>query len=269
LSRFLRTAALALLGAAVLSGAPGAARRETGFLDRALRFAGREWRYQVYVPRAFDPGEEWPVVLFLHGSGERGTDGLRSTCQGVAQAIRIHPERFPLIAVFPQCPDDSVWIGQPADAALAALDQAMVEFHGDPRRVYLTGLSLGGYGTWHVAASHPGRFAALVPVCGGIVEPSAPHHVKASPLVRGAGDPYAAMAELVRGTPAWIFHGGDDPIIPAAESRRMSAALKALGSPETLTVYEKVGHGCWDDAYGEPGLWPWLLAQRLVPRDPK
>jgi predicted peptidase len=234
----------------------------TGFLDRTVVVNGHRYPYVVYVPRNFDASRAWPVILSLHGAGERGTDGVRQLQIGVAGAIRAHPERVPAIAVFPQAPEDSRWLGEPADAAIAALDEAVREFHGDPERIYLTGLSMGGYGTYHLALAHRRRFAALVIVCGGLLEHKTTTAVQRSPLIGGAADPYAAVAQALRDMPIWIFHGSDDDTIPVAESRTMAAALQQEGAPVHYTEYKGVNHAAWERAYGEASLWEWLFAQR-------
>src|SRR5260370_12768589 len=141
------------------------ASHETGFLNRSVTLGGTRYPYVIYVPRDYDPSRLWPVVLFLHGSGERGSDGLRATQIGAGAAIRSAPERVPAIVVFPQAPAESRWLDEPADAAMAALDHVQRELHCDRDRVYLTALSLGGYGTWHLALAYPKRSAALAGVC--------------------------------------------------------------------------------------------------------
>ncbi|MEA2343897.1 MAG: hypothetical protein QOF63_2066 [Thermoanaerobaculia bacterium] len=207
---------------------------ETGFLIRTVTVRGTAYPYTVYVPHAFDASKSWPVILFLHGSGERGADGLKSTQIGVAAAIRANPDRVPAIAVFPQAPVDSRWLGDPADAAMAALEQSVNEFHGDRSRIYLTGLSMGGYGTWHLALAHPDTFAALVIVCGGLLPHETTTAVHQSPLTMGTGDPYAFTAHALRLLPIRMFHGDGDPVIPVTESRRMADALKQEGADATL-----------------------------------
>jgi poly(3-hydroxybutyrate) depolymerase len=141
--------------------------RETGFLNRSIAGGGEAYRYQVYVPADFTPARKWPVILFLHGAGARGDDGLLPTDHGIGTAIRRHGSRFPAIVVFPQCRRDAIWFGSMEERAVQALDRSVKEFNGDPHGLYLTGISLGGYGTWQVAARHPGKFAAIVPIAGG------------------------------------------------------------------------------------------------------
>jgi predicted peptidase len=239
---------------------------ETGFLIRTVTVRGTAYPYTVYLPRAFDTSKRWPVILFLHGSGERGADGLKSTQIGVAAAIRANPDRVPAIAVFPQAPVDSRWLGDPADAAMAALEQSVNEFHGDRSRIYLTGLSMGGYGTWHLALAHPDTFAALVIVCGGLLPHETTTAVQQSPMTMGTNDPYAFTAHALRNLPIRMFHGDADPVIPVTESRRMAEALKQEGADATLVEFAGVGHNSWDRAYGDAELWQWLFQQSVRPR---
>jgi poly(3-hydroxybutyrate) depolymerase len=181
---------LACLLAATL--APAA---ETGFLNRSVTVDGEDYRYVVYVPRAYNAAMRWPVILFLHGSGESGTDGLLQTELGLPRAVRRHPERFPAVIVMPQADRGKKWSDAAMEKqALAALDASAKEFHGDPERTYLTGLSLGGYGTWSMAANNPGRFAALVPVCGAIVWPGGGSQGLAE---ASSADPYAEAAQKI------------------------------------------------------------------------
>jgi predicted peptidase len=254
-------AVLLIAGAALLScrTMPPA---EHGFLMRSVTSNGTAYPYSVYVPRTFDPSKRWPVVLFLHGAGERGTDGLRSTQIGAGAAIRSSPERVPAIVVFPQAPSDSRWLGEPADAAMAALEKSIIEFHGDRSRLYLTGLSMGGYGTWHLALAHPDLFAALVVVCGGLLPHETATSVRQSPLTIGQDDPYAFTAHALRRLPIRIFHGDADPIIPVVESRRMAENLTREGADVAYVEYPGVGHNAWERAFGDAGIWEWLLRQR-------
>ncbi len=139
---------------------------QTGFLDRSIEHDGTRYPYQVYVPSNYDATRAWPVVLFLHGAGERGSDGLLQTELGIGTAIRRYPQRYPAIVVMPQAPIDSFWGGPPGDAAMAALDLTCKAFNTDARRIYLTGLSMGGHGSWMLAYRHTDRFAAAIVICG-------------------------------------------------------------------------------------------------------
>ncbi len=238
--------------------------QETGFLNRSLTIGRASYRYVVYVPRDFNRSHRWTVILFLHGSGERGNDGLKPTQVGIGTAIRFNPDRIPAIVVFPQARDDTRWLGEPADAAMTALDRSIAEFNGDPSRVYLTGLSMGGYGSWHLALAHPDRFAALVVVCGGLLPHEAAKSVRQSPLTMNAADPYAFAAHALRHIPISIFHGAEDGLIPPSESRQMAEALRKEGASVRYTEYPGVGHNAWDPAYGDAELWKWLFAQRRL-----
>lgn len=146
------------------------------------------YAYSVYVPKDYEPGRRLPVILFLHGAGERGRDGLRPTQVGIGSAIRFNPERANAIVVFPQAPDETRWLDEPADFAMAALDASLREFKGDRDRVALTGLSMGGYGTWHLALAHGDRFAAIAVICGGLLPHDSAASVRQSPLTMQSGD---------------------------------------------------------------------------------
>jgi predicted peptidase len=248
--------------------AAAAPRIETGFLDREVTLGSVSYRYQVYVPAHYAQGKLHPVILFLHGVGEGGEDGLLQTQVGLGPAIRQARERFPFIVVFPQARRDHFWAGEMAALALKALDQTVEEFNGDPQRVYVTGISMGGYGTWYVAARAPGKFAAIVPICGfvDVKRPGLPAERKAFVLKDNpfaeSPDPYVAVASQISKVPTWIFHGGADPMVSPDESRRMFQTLKASGFDVKYTEYDGVMHNSWDRAYAEPDLVPWLLSRR-------
>ena len=232
---------------------------ETGFLNRTLTIGADTYRYQVFVPSSYTRSQSWPVVLFLHGGGERGTDGLIQTEVGIGSAIRRFADRFQAVVVLPQAHPPQGWTGSNADMALKALDQTEGEFATDKSRVYLTGLSMGGAGTWYIAYRHPNRFAALVAICAR-VRPSAN---TSDPVVPAAdGEPFAALAQRIRHLPIWIFHGDADKTVPVDESRGVAAALKALDVAVKYTELPGVGHNSWDAAYRSPELIEWLLAQR-------
>lgn len=249
-------AILALLGRPVLGQ-----QVETGFLNRAVTVGGRVSRYQVYVPSDYATSTAWPVILFLHGAGERGSDGLRQTSVGLAPAIRSDPTRFPAIVVFPQVPEDSQWVGMPAEVAMTALRQTQAEFHTDPDRVYLTGLSMGGHGTWYLAYRNPGIFAAVVPICGWVLD--IPQFRGSVPVVPGdSGAPIPALARRLRQVPIWIFHGEVDRVVPVAGSREPAAALKDIGADVRYTEFLGLDHDSWDATYASRAFVDWLFAQR-------
>ncbi|HXO22147.1 MAG TPA: prolyl oligopeptidase family serine peptidase [Thermoanaerobaculia bacterium] len=246
-----------------------AERAEKRFLERNVTVDGTVYKYRVFLPNRFSPAERWPVILFLHGSGERGDDGLRQATVGIGPALLRHSRRIGAVVVLPQARDGRSWVGPMQRVALAALDEAMREFHGDPERVYLTGISMGGSGAWYLARQP--RFAAVVPVCGEVVptDDGDTLFADATPDVASAlraPDPYAELAREIGRVPLWAFHGADDDVIPAEQSRRMVAALGAISSRVRYTEYPRTGHGSWDRAYSEPELWSWLFAQRLRTR---
>ncbi|HSQ75725.1 MAG TPA: alpha/beta hydrolase-fold protein [Bacteroidota bacterium] len=237
-------------------------RVETGFLNRTVEIAGTVYKYQVYVPSTYSQAQTWPVILFLHGAGERGNDGLLQTQTGLGTAIRQNAARYPAIVVFPQCPPDSIWVGEPSQAAMAALQKTLQEFKTDANRVYLTGLSMGGNGTWYLAYRHPESFAAVVPICAWIqrnnswvskFEPVVPDNTEAA---------FATVAKKLARVPVWIFHGEADGAVPVGQSRQAAAALTAIGAPVQYTELPGTGHNSWDAAYGSEKFVAWLFEQR-------
>lgn len=251
---------LAVMIAASCTHTP-AAREHGAFVERSLDLDGKTYRYQVFVPARAAGGRHPPALLFLHGSGERGDDNQRQLAVGLAPHIRRVQDEFPAIAVFPQSPADESWTDGTARMALAALDAAMREFDGDPDRVALTGLSRGGYGVYELALLQPDRFAALVPICGGVTAPGALGDL----YVRGVAtddDPFAIAAQRLHRLPTWIFHGDRDESVPVQQSRRMAEALKQAGGDVRYTEFAGVAHNAWDPAYASDALWSWLWRQR-------
>ncbi len=259
---------LLLFAFAMAMISPALARKpDTGFLDRTLTVQNASYKYQVFLPENWSSSKKWPIMLFLHGAGERGSDGLMQTQVGIGTAVRKDRTRFPAIIVMPQCKTD-LWWSEPAmvELALATLSAATKEFKGDPKRTYLTGLSMGGYGSWMIAVQYPNKFAAIVPICGGIVLPE--HLRQQHPelaKIAYADDPksYADVAAKIGKTPVWIFHGGADPVVPVDGSRKLNEAIKAAGGNVRYTEYPGVGHNSWDNAYGEPELMTWMLSKSL------
>jgi predicted peptidase len=219
---------------------------------------GTRHRYQVYVPADYSPARRWPAILFLHGSGERGTDGLLQTTLGLGDAIRRHAERWPAIVVFPQAPPGHRWHGRIAHLALAALDRTAREYNLDADRVYLVGLSAGGNGVWNLAYRTPERFAALVAVCGW-VRPTAERREAILPADNGP--PYPVIARRIRALPVWLWHGEADIAVPVQESRLMTEALLAEGAEVAYTELPGVGHDSWVQAFESAELPRWLLGR--------
>ena len=236
--------------------------QETGFLNRKVGLHGETYRFVVYLPEEWrrDDHKLWPIILALHGRGERGSEGMWQTQIGLPQAVRDHPDRWPFVIVMPQCPLPSVWTDpEMLDLAIAALDQEAAEFHGDPERTYLTGLSLGGYGAWELARTFPHRWAAVVVVASGVFWSYAPERWQQVATLP------AEYAHALGRTPIWLFHGADDPVIVSRQSELMFEALKASGGHVRFWLYQGIKHDCWTRAYGEPDLPRWLLAHHAAP----
>ncbi|HIJ73108.1 MAG TPA: prolyl oligopeptidase family serine peptidase [Candidatus Hydrogenedentes bacterium] len=212
----------------------------TGFINKTMEVDGRQRHFAVYVPRQYDPRKQWPLIVFLHGMGERGDDGLLQTDVGIGRAIRRWPDRFPCLVLMPQCPDTVYWDEAVADID-AALHKTIDEYAVNPSRICLTGLSLGGFATWIYGARNTDTFAALMPVCGG-------------------GNPEDATA-LAR-VPIWAFHGADDDLVAVEQSRAMVEAVKNAGGDVRYTEYKDTGHNAWDKAYSDPKTIKWLLRQK-------
>ena len=220
--------------------------KESRFLDRTITVADHSYRYRVWLPPHYSKVHRWPVVLYLHGADQRGDDNEKQLTAGLPVTLTKSPVLYKAIVVIPQSSEKHEWYGDMETQALAALEQTIREFRGDRRRLYVTGTSIGGSGTWYLARHH--RWAAAMPVCGGVSR-SDPFPVDPPPdLARivGAPDPHAAMAEAVGSTPIWIF--GNDP-----SSRAMAAALgnRARYSP-----------GACEQAYGDEGVVKWMMGQR-------
>ncbi len=212
----------------------------TGFLNKTMEIDGQPRGYVVYVPRDYDPGKAWPLIVFLHGAGERGDDGLIQSEVGIGTVIRRRVKEFPAVVVMPQCPEGGWW-----DKAVPHIDEAikvtLADYTIDSSRVYLTGLSMGGFATWMYGAHHADQFAALMPICGG-----------------GDVKDAAALAK----TPIWAFHGADDGVVPPKESTDMVEAVKKAGGSIQYTEFEKTGHNSWDKAYGDPKAIKWMFKQK-------
>ena len=232
------------------------------FVEKSVDLHGKSYRYQVFVPDGWTAEQTWPIVLFLHGSGERGRDNQSQLSQGLPPWLKDHGKDFHAVVVIPQAPEDTAWNDEIEAMALQAMNDTIAVYHGDRRRLYLTGLSMGGYGAWQIALDHPGMFAAAAIICGGIAHPNDgdPLHVQGIPA--DAADPYAWVAAHIGKLPVWIFNGAIDDVVPPEESHRMNVALKARSNPVRYTEYPGVGHGSWSAAYATAELWPWMFSHR-------
>jgi len=228
----------------------------TGFLYKTVEIDQRSFAYCAYVPPQYSPERAWPAILFLHGSGERGRDGFLQTDVGIARAIRRNHRVCPAIVVMPQCPANRRWDDGMLDMAVRCLEDASHEYRFNPDRIYLTGLSLGGAGTWRLASRMPDAFAAIVPICGFWGRPDLP------------ADPEAlqALAARLSQLPIWCFHGTADKAVSVQRSQEIVAAVQSAGGQIKYTEYPDAGHNAWDRAYGSPALWHWLLGHSRTPR---
>ncbi len=228
------------------------------FTEQSVESQGKTFKYRLLAPVRIEPGVKYPVVLFLHGAGERGVDNekqLQYFPEMMAQAE--YQRKFPCFVVAPQCRAGKMWVNLdwsskqsiPMDeptadmaAAVAALEQVLDKHPVDARRIYLTGLSMGGYGAWDLAARQPERFAAVVPICGG-------------------GD--EKQAAKLKNLPIWAWHGDQDNAVPVERSRSMIEAIQAAGGEPKYTELPGVGHNSWTPAYtAEDGVVPWMFLQK-------
>lgn len=227
---------------------------EHGFLDRIHKDAdGKEVKYVLFVPHDYKGDKAYPTILFLHGAGETGTDGKKQAAVGLGPAIKKQEKTFPFIAVFPQSQKGG-WTADSAEGkrAMAILAEVEKEYKVDPKRIYLTGLSMGGHGTWSHAAAHPDKWAAIVPICGPALRaPDSNDEAKIK-----------AAAEKIKHLPCWCFCGDADRAELVKGMRTMSKALKDAGANVRYDEYPGVPHNSWDKAYGTPELYEWLLKQQ-------
>lgn len=234
------------------------------FQEHVYAYTGGEYKneqfgYRLLEPARIEPGKQYPVVLFLHGAGERGTDNnLQLLYFPEQMAADEYREKYPCFLIAPQCRPERTWTGvslrskssqapdEPGDqlqVALGILDEVLANYPADPKRVYLTGLSMGGFATWDAAARFPKRFAAVVPICGGGDESKAQRLVK---------------------LPIWAVHGDKDEAVPVERTRKMIEAVRRAGGEPKYTELEGVGHNSWTPAYSDPeGVLPWMFQQRM------
>lgn len=193
-------------------------------------------RFLLYLPKGYDrqDGRKWPLIVFLHGSGERGDDIEKVKVHGPPKLVAAGQD-FPFIIVSPQAPRNTVWNSETLNILL---DELIARLPVDVERIYLTGLSLGGYATWSTAASRPERFAAIAPVCG-------------------AGDVQTACR--LKNLPIWAFHGEKDNVVSLKDHQAMVDAVRACGGDVKFTVYPGIGHDSWTETYANPALYQWFL----------
>lgn len=218
---------------------------------------GKTLPYRLLTPPKVEPGKTYPLVLFLHGAGERGTDNTKQMVHGVPQfAAAKTRAQYPCFLVAPQCPNGKRWVevdwsaashkqpkepSAPMALTLELLDNLVKHLPIDQQRLYVTGLSMGGYGTWDILARRPKMFAAGVPICGG-------------------GD--EAQAKVLADIPLWAFHGAKDTVVRPERSRNMIAAIKKAGGEPRYTEYPAEAHASWNPAYRDPEMVRWLFDQK-------
>ena len=237
--------------ALVLNGRPACAAEPKDLMQTAKEFKFHKTyrarvKYLLFEPKgyALDSSKRWPLMLFLHGAGERGSDIWKVATHGPPKNVARNPD-FPFIVVSPQCPAGQIWS---PEILLGLLDDVEHRLRVDRSRVYLTGLSMGGYGTWDLGLAHPERFAAIAPICGG---------GELISMLLAEGEKARALKSLG----VWAFHGGKDPVVPTQESQRMVELLKKIGVHDVkLTIYPEAGHDCWTQTYNNPELYEWLLS---------
>lgn len=214
--------------------------------DRVLRGDGFALSYKLVLPKGDGARAEskWPLLLFLHGAGERGDELELVAFHGPVKIARTRP--LPFVIVAPQCPAGRAWRKH---ELIALLDEVCAAHRIDRSRVLVTGLSMGGYGSWSPGLAYPERFAAIATICGG--------GETLTPRMHGP-----KRRDALRTLGVWAFHGAADRVVVPAESERMVQVLESLGAKPKLTLYDGVGHNSWSRAYADPELWAWLAAQR-------
>ena len=238
----LRLPAIALLAFALfihLSPADVSAGQTAQTFKRTIEGKEESLGYLLYLPKDHDAkkDQKFPVILFLHGSGERGSDINKVKVHGPPKLVEGGKE-LPFIVISPQCPGGSRWN---ADQLAALIDDVVKTHRGDVDRIICTGLSMGGFGTWDLCTKYPDKFAAAVPICGG-------------------GNP--ATVSAMKNIPTWVFHGDKDTAVKIDASQKMVDALKAAGGKVEFTIYPGVGHDSWTRTYDDAKLWEWLGTQK-------
>ncbi|HKB04797.1 MAG TPA: prolyl oligopeptidase family serine peptidase [Gemmataceae bacterium] len=219
---------------------------DTGFVDKTYKdSAGTESKYVLFVPHDYQKDKPTPTILFLHGAGETKGGKKMPVEVGIGPAIKKREKTFPFLTIIPQAPVRG-WQsgGESAKMAIGIFDAVSKEYNVDPKRTYLTGLSMGGFGTWSLAAAMPDKWAAIAPICGGV-----------------RGQSVDEVAAKIKDIPTWVFHGDQDPAVPVAQSRNMVEALKKAGGNPKYTEYAGVKHESWVPAYNTDELYTWLLKQ--------
>jgi len=204
-------------------------------------------QYLLYTPKDYQrPDKKFPLVLFLHGIGERGTDLELVKLFGIPREIEKGTD-YPFLVASPQCPENTIWANE-LDALHSLLSNLIEQYRVDTSRIYLTGLSMGGNGAWHLAAAYPSLFAAVVPICGW-----------ANTLIG-----FPERIKVLKDVPIWVFHGAEDEVVPLQGSQELVDVLKANRGNVKFTIYPDTDHDSWTQTYKNPILFEWLLQQRKL-----
>lgn len=236
----------------------------TGFIDQVMTVDNRAVKYQVYLPHDYTAEKEWPVLVFLHGAGERGENPLLATEVGLGSAIRKKPEHYPAIAVFPQCSEDEWWSSEVCERiAFQSLKEVAKHYAIDTKRIYLTGISMGGYGSWHLASKQGDVWAAMY-VIAGRVKPGGGHPPAQDSVAKlySGEELYQMTAKSVAHIPTWIAHGAKDEVVPVTESRKMYQYLRQENANVNYTEFANTWHNSWDKAYANEAAITWLFEQK-------
>ena len=200
--------------------------------------------YLLFLPESYGQEQKsWPMILFLHGAGERGSDIEKVKVHGPPKIVQTQTD-FPFIVVSPQCPEGQWWTTK-TEVLINLLDDIVAQYNVDTERIYLTGLSMGGYGSWALASEYPDRFAAVVPICGG-------------------GN--RIMSFFLKDMPIWAFHGAKDSVVPVEESKELVEAINARGGNAKLTIYPDANHDSWTETYNNQEVYDWLLEHSRADR---
>jgi len=233
----------------------------TGFINKTLDNGKLMKRYVVYVPYGYQPDTKIPMILFLHGAGERGQNGLLQTEVGLATSIRRHPERWNAIVVFPQCPAGRFY-NEMVDDIDMCVEKTRKEYNIDDKRIYLTGLSMGGFGTWIYGAKRADLFSALVPICGGGELSFIKQRLGREDIPDETPEEVTQRIQILKEMPIWAFHGADDDVVPVECTRDfVKKIVDAGGTKIKYTEYPGVKHNSWVKAYEEIELPQWLFSQ--------
>jgi len=193
--------------------------------------------YLLFLPEDYGKKRQhWPLMMFLHGPGERGSDLEKVKVHGPPKIVETRKD-FPFILVSPQCPEGDWWT-EKVEVLINLVDDIAARYRVDKKRIYLTGLSMGGYGTWALASAYPDRFAAIAPICGG-----------------GS----RIMSLRLKDIPIWVFHGAKDPVVPIKESEELVNAIRNRGGDVKFTIYPDAGHDSWTESYNNQELYDWFL----------